>query len=75
MHYIDEGQGDPILFVHGTPSWSFDYRKIIKALRATHRCIAIDHIGFGLSAKPKVYDYSTLNHSHTLEQFILAQNL
>lgn len=75
MHYIDEGQGDPILFIHGTPSWSFDYRKVIKVLRATHRCLAVDHIGFGLSAKPKGYNYSTLNHSHTLEKFILAQNL
>lgn len=75
LHFIDEGQGDSILFVHGTPSWSFDYRKVIKTLRTNHRCIAIDHIGFGLSDKPKVYDYSTLNHSHTLEKFILAQNL
>ncbi|KOY88113.1 hypothetical protein AD998_08035 [bacterium 336/3] len=70
MHYIDEGQGETILFVHGTPSWSFDYRHIIKALSTQYRCIAIDHIGFGLSDKPKTYDYSTQNHSKTLEQFV-----
>lgn len=75
LHYIDEGQGETILFVHGTPSWSFDYRNMIKKLKATHRCIAIDHIGFGLSNKPEQYDYSTKNHSNTLEQFILAKQL
>jgi haloalkane dehalogenase len=75
MHYIDEGQGDTLLFVHGTPSWSFDYRHIIKALRTQYRCIAIDHIGFGLSDKPKDYDYSTQNHSKTLGKFINHLNL
>ncbi len=75
LHYIDEGAGDLILFVHGTPSWSFDYRHCIKALSKTNRCIAIDHIGFGLSDKPSQYDYSTLNHSKTLEHFILDLGL
>lgn len=75
LHYIDEGQGETILFVHGTPSWSFDYRKIIKKLKANYRCIAIDHIGFGLSDKPQHYDYSTQNHSTTLERFILGRKL
>ena len=75
LHYIDEGQGEVILFVHGTPSWSFDYRNIIKELQSNYRCIAIDHIGFGLSDKPKDYDYSTLNHSKTLEQFVLEKQL
>lgn len=75
LHYIDEGVGDPILFVHGTPSWSFDFRNVIKNLQATHRCIALDHIGFGLSDKPETYDYSTQNHSETLAQFITALNL
>jgi haloalkane dehalogenase len=75
LHFIDEGEGEIILFVHGTPSWSFDYRKIIKKLSPEYRCIAIDHIGFGLSDKPKDYDYSTQNHSKTLEKFILQKNL
>lgn len=75
LHYIDEGQGETILFVHGTPSWSFDFRNVIKHLSAKYRCIAIDHVGFGLSDKPKEYDYSTLNHSLTLEQFVLHHNL
>ena len=75
LHYIEEGQGNTILFVHGTPSWSFDFRHIIKELRKTHRCIAIDHIGFGLSDKPGAYDYSTQHHSKTLETFIKEKQL
>ncbi len=75
LHYIDEGKGETILFVHGTPSWSFDYRNIIKKLKENYRCIAIDHIGFGLSSKPEHYDYSTQNHSKTLEKFVLEKKL
>ncbi|MBI3234994.1 MAG: alpha/beta fold hydrolase, partial [Bacteroidetes bacterium] len=75
LHYIDEGQGEIILFVHGTPSWSFDYRNIIKKLKSNYRCIAIDHMGFGLSDKPENYDYSTQNHSKTLEKFVLEKQL
>ena len=61
--------------MHGTPSWSFDFRNVIKQLRSSFRCIAIDHIGFGLSDKPADYDYSTQNHSKTLEKFILEKDL
>ncbi len=60
MHYVDEGQGDPVLMVHGNPSWSFYYRDLISALRASHRVIAPDHIGCGRSDKPNDdrYDYT-----------------
>jgi pimeloyl-ACP methyl ester carboxylesterase len=75
LHYIEEGQGETILFIHGTPSWSFDYRNVIKQLSNSFRCIAIDHIGFGLSDKPEHYDYSTINHSNTLKYFIETKNL
>ncbi len=75
LHYIDEGKGETLLFVHGTPSWSFDFRKIIKNLRQNYRCIAIDHIGFGLSDKPEHYDYATENHSKTLEKFVIEKKL
>jgi pimeloyl-ACP methyl ester carboxylesterase len=75
LHYIDEGNGDVLLFIHGTPSWSFDYRNIIKELKANYRCVAIDHIGFGLSDKPELYDYTTKNHSKTLEKFALEKQL
>ncbi len=49
MHYIDEGQGEPIVFVHGNPSWSFEFRGPVRRLRGQYRCVAPDHIGFGLS--------------------------
>ncbi|WP_373497326.1 alpha/beta fold hydrolase [Aquiflexum sp.] len=75
LHFIDEGKGEALLFVHGTPTWSFDFRKIIKNLKSDFRCIALDHIGFGLSDKPKEYDYSTFNHSLTLEKLALAHKL
>lgn len=75
LHYIDEGQGETILFVHGTPSWSFDFRNIIKSLKTNFRCIAFDHIGFGLSDKPEHYDYSIQNHSKTLEKFVFEKQL
>jgi len=75
MHYLDEGEGENLLFVHGTPSWSFDFRHQIRTLRNNHRCLAIDHLGFGLSDKPKDYNYDTLNHSQNLEQFALAKGL
>jgi len=70
LHYIDEGQGEVLLFVHGTPSWSFEFRNIIKHLSKNYRCIALDHIGFGLSDKPAGYDYSIQNHTATLLKLI-----
>jgi haloalkane dehalogenase len=58
-HYIDEGQGEPILMVHGNPTWSFFFRSLIDAFSPSHRVIAPDHMGCGLSDKPdrKRYDY------------------
>lgn len=70
MHYVDEGQGPTVLFIHGTPSWSFDFRHLIQKLSPNFRCIAIDLMGFGLSDKPKAYDYSTPAHVQVLAQFI-----
>ena len=75
LHYVDEGVGEPLVFVHGTPSWSFEFRHLIRHLRQQYRCIAIDHIGFGLSDKPRRYNYSTQNHCRTLECFLLAKEL
>ena len=74
MHYIDEGQGQTILFVHGTPTWSFLYREYIKDLSSSYRCIAIDHLGFGLSDKPNI-DYKAENLSKDLLSFIEQMDL
>jgi haloalkane dehalogenase len=60
MHYVDEGSADadPVLFVHGNPTWSFYWRALIQAASPTHRCIAPDHIGCGKSDKPDDAAYS-----------------
>jgi haloalkane dehalogenase len=73
--YVDEGRGETILFVHGTPSWSFEWRHLITALSPNYRCIAPDHIGFGLSDKPKEYKYTSAQHANNLEAFIKALDL
>lgn len=51
LHYVDEGLGDPIVFVHGNPAWSFEFRHLIAGLQSGFRCVAPDHIGFGLSSR------------------------
>jgi len=53
MHYLDEGAGDPVLLLHGEPTWSFLYRTIIPQLTERSRCIAPDYFGFGRSDKPE----------------------
>ena len=51
MHYVDEGAGEPVVFVHGNPAWSFEFRHLIAGLRSEFRCVAPDHVGFGLSSR------------------------
>lgn len=70
MHYIDEGSGEPIVFVHGTPTWSFEWRHLIKALSPNYRVIAADHMGFGLSERPRKAPYTPEWHAENFAQFI-----
>ena len=70
VHYVDEGQGDLLLFVHGTPTWSFEWRHVIRALSATHRCVAMDNLGFGLSDRPRDFDYTPESHARVLRAFV-----
>lgn len=58
LHYIDEGQGEPVVMVHGNPTWSFLYRNLLGSLSGSHRVIVPDHIGCGLSEKPDDSRYS-----------------
>jgi pimeloyl-ACP methyl ester carboxylesterase len=58
MHVVDEGSGDPVVMVHGNPSWSFLYRGLVAALRDRYRCIVPDHVGMGLSDRPRDRDYA-----------------
>ncbi len=69
-HYVDEGRGEVLLLVHGNPTWSFYWRELIRALREKYRLIAVDHIGCGLSDKPRSYDYSLARHIDNLCQLV-----
>ena len=70
IHYIDEGAGPVILFVHGAVSWSFLYRDIIKELRRDFRCIAVDWPGFGLSEAVPDFETTLPGNSRLLETLI-----
>jgi haloalkane dehalogenase len=70
VHYVDEGNGPSVLFVHGTPTWSFEYRHLIQGLRSTHRCVAPDHLGFGLSERPAGFAYTPEAHAAVLREFV-----
>jgi haloalkane dehalogenase len=72
FNYVDEGQGDPVLMVHGNPTWSFYFRNLLMGLQDTHRVIALDHLGCGLSDKPsgKQYDFTLKSRVSDLENFV-----
>jgi len=69
-HYVDEGEGDPIVMVHGNPTWSFYFRNLINEFSQTNRVIVPDHIGCGLSEKPQGYKYTLKNHVENLTALI-----
>jgi haloalkane dehalogenase len=76
MHYIDEGNADhAIVMVHGNPTWSFLYRHMIKGLSGAYRCIAPDHLGFGLSEKPSGWDYLPESHAENFARLLDALDL
>lgn len=75
IHYVDEGSGDVILFLHGTPEWSFAYRHVIGDLKHSFRCVAPDMLGFGLSDKPPGEEYTCKAHAERLEKFIAMVGL
>ncbi|MCI0487385.1 MAG: haloalkane dehalogenase [Blastocatellia bacterium] len=71
MHYVDEGEGSPIVCLHGEPSWAYLYRKMIPLLSGKNRVVAPDLIGFGRSDKlPEKSDYSFAMHARALVAFI-----
>src|SRR6476469_1523032 len=77
LSYLDEGAGDPVVMLHGNPTWSFYYRNFVLALRDSYRCIVPDHIGCGLSDKPPLsaYDYSLKSRIDDLEALLDHLNL
>jgi haloalkane dehalogenase len=69
LHYVDEGRGEPVLFVHGTPTWSYEWRHLIRELAPRWRCLAPDLLGFGLSDRPREFAYTPEAHAALLSAF------
>lgn len=71
QHYLDEGQGEVVVMLHGNPTWSFFYRTVIQKLSPNFRCIVPDHIGMGLSDKPqKGFSYQLKDHIENVVRLI-----
>jgi cis-3-alkyl-4-acyloxetan-2-one decarboxylase len=66
MHYVDEGAGDPIILIHGEPTWSYLFRNFIPPLARHFRVIAPDHMGFGKSETPQGAEYTLERHARNL---------
>jgi haloalkane dehalogenase len=77
MHYLDEGAGEPLVMVHGNPTWSFFYRELVLGLRDRYRCVVPDHVGCGLSDKPgdDRYVYRLASRIDDLEALLDALGL
>ena len=69
-HFIDEGQGETLLMLHGNPTWSFYYRNLVLGLKQSYRCVVPDHMGMGKSDKPQNYNYTLSQHIDNLEALV-----
>jgi len=74
MHYVEDGTGDPVLFLHGQPTWSYLWRSVLPELEGKGRLIAVDLIGYGLSHRPDI-EYEIADHVRYLDAFIERLNL
>ena len=74
LHYVDEGEGAPILFSHGTPTWAFEWRHVLAGLPNARR-IAVDHLGFGLSDRPPDAGYRPEDHARRFAEFAESLDL
>ena len=70
MHYVDEGEGEPIICLHGQPTWGYLYRNFIPPLSETHRVIVPDHMGYGKSETPPNGNYTFQQHVENLAALI-----
>jgi pimeloyl-ACP methyl ester carboxylesterase len=75
MHYVDEGKGEPIVCLHGEPTWGHLYRRFIPPLSQTHRILVADHMGFGKSETPRDRAYTLKTHVENLTSLIEALDL
>lgn len=70
MHYVDEGRGEPIILLHGEPTWGYIYRKFVPPLAQSWRVIVPDHMGFGKSETPQDREYTLETHVSNLAALI-----
>ena len=70
MHFVDEGEGEPIICLHGEPTWGYLYRRFIPPLSKANRVIVPDHMGFGKSETPRDREYSLKTHVENLAYLI-----
>ena len=70
MHYVDEGGGQPIVCLHGQPTWAYLYRRFIPALSGDHRVVVPDHMGFGKSETPQDREYTLRTHVENLAALV-----
>jgi haloalkane dehalogenase len=75
LHYIDEGDGETIVCLHGEPTWGYIYRNFIQAFRKHHRVVVPDHMGFGKSETPPDRQYTLGTHIDNLEALLLDLDL
>ena len=75
LSYLDEGRGPVVVLVHGTPSWSFEFREVVRELAKDHRVIVPDHLGFGLSDKPSRDALTLAQHRARLAALMEALEL
>jgi haloalkane dehalogenase len=75
LHYVDDGEGPPLLLLHGNPTWSFLYREIVRGLNDRFRCIAVDYPGFGLSQAPRGFGFTPAEHARVLEGLVAQLDL
>src|SRR5919202_4962500 len=76
IHYVDEGDGPPLLMLHGNPTWSFTWRRVIEGLRDRYRCIAVYLPGFGLSRAPASgYGFTPAEHTEVIERVVQQLDL
>ena len=77
LHYVEEGSGDPVLMLHGNPTWSYLYRRFLPRIAdAGHRAVAVDHMGFGRSDRPPGHrHYHLRGHVENLVAFIRELDL
>lgn len=75
VHVVDEGDGPPILMLHGNPTWSFEWRDVLRDLSRDFRCVAMDLPGFGLSSADDTFGGAPADHARAVADVVAALDL